>query len=135
MQPTAPEMPSPDQAIKNLQAQLKQAGTQIQALEVDKKYRLSTEGMKQEGETRRELIKSTTKAHNTEVIGATKRHDTEVRAVTTQNKSEIDGLVKLLLAHVDTRQLEMEIAQRDAEQAVKHAADDSLPQPMETSGA
>jgi hypothetical protein len=113
--------PQAQMLIKNLQAQLQKAGQMIQGLEMDKKYRLSSEQMKQEGATQRTHMQETVKAHDVEMGAATKQHDTEVRAITSQNVAEIDGLVALLLKHIDTSHLEKEIAARDRQQAVKHA--------------
>jgi hypothetical protein len=45
-----------------------------------------------------------------------KVNDQNTRAITSQNKTEIDAIVELLLHHMDTSRLEMEIAKRNAEQ-------------------
>jgi 2',3'-cyclic-nucleotide 2'-phosphodiesterase (5'-nucleotidase family) len=100
-------------------------GQMLQAAGVEIKFGLKKEEIKQAGETQRTLLTTTTKAHDTEMIAATKRHDTETRALTAQNVAEIDGLVELLLKHVDTRHLEIEIAARDAEQRQKASMDAS----------
>lgn len=92
-----------EQMIQELQKQLQAAGIEI-------KFGLQKEQMKQEGETRRKLMDTHVRAH-----------DTEVKAETAQNKTEIDAILKAVLAHVDTQHLEAEIAQRDRSQAAKAA--------------
>lgn len=127
--------PQAQMMIKGLQQQLQKALQALQQAGIEIKYKAGIQQMKEEGATKRTLIQSTGKAHDTETMGATKRHDTEMRAVTAQNVAEIDGLVALLLKHVDTKHLEIEIAQRDREQQAKAAEDAALPQPKETQGA
>jgi len=111
--------PKVQMMIKGLQNQLQQAQQIIQQQGLEIKYRTSIEQMKQRGADKRELLKQTTKAHDIEKIAATKQHDTETRAVTAQNVAEIDGIVKLLLAHIDTKNLEQEIESRNQEQTSK----------------
>lgn len=128
--------PQAQMMIKQLQSQLKQAGQQIQALTLDKQYRLSVENMKQEGETKRTLMKTTADSHDTEVQAATKAHDVESKAETAMNIEEIRGIVTLLAKKLDIQHgeqsqdkdishsmqtLDREIAQRDREQQAKHA--------------
>jgi hypothetical protein len=127
--------PQAQMMILTLKKNLDQSMEALKAAGMEIKFKTGIEQMKQSEETKRELIRQTTKAHDIETLAATKRHDTETMAVTKQNVAEIDGLVKLLLAHVDTRHLQMEIAQRDAEQQGKAAEDAALPQPAETQGA
>lgn len=111
--------PQAQMMIKQLQDNLQKAQQMMQQMSMDMKYRTSIEQMKQAGEDKRELMRQTTKAHDIEKMAATRQHDTEVRALTAQNVSEIDGIVKLFLAHIDTHQLEREIAARNAEQTAK----------------
>ena len=80
------------------------------------KQRSDIEAVKQEAETKRELMRQTAKAHNTESMLEAKVHDVNMRAVTTQNKTEIESIMELLLHHMDTARLEREIAARNAEQ-------------------
>jgi hypothetical protein len=69
--------------------------------------------MRQTGEDRRELMRQTTKAHDVERRDATARHDIEMRALSAQGVQETKSLTDLLLAHIDTAQLEREIAARE----------------------
>jgi len=89
--------------------QMKQA---IEALEADKKYRLSAVQLKDEGDTKRALIQATANTHiedqeniawarDTDVNNATKRHDTEVRSQTALAVAEINQTGNLLKTKVD----------------------------------
>jgi len=72
--------------------------------------------MQEKGATQRKLMDVTARAHNTETMAEVKVNDQNTRAITSQNKTEIDGIVQLLLHHMDTRRLEAEIERRNAEQ-------------------
>lgn len=78
--------------IANLRGQNQQLQQQLQAAELDKKYRISVEQMKQSGEMQRAQMQD-----------ETKRHDVESRDTTARDIEEIKGHVALLLAHVDGR--------------------------------
>ena len=78
--------------------------------------RKELEGMKQQGETNRELMRQTAKAHNTETMAEVKVNDQNTRAITSQNKMEIEAIMELLIHHMDTSRLEREIEKRNAEQ-------------------
>lgn len=111
--------PQAQMMIKQLQDNLQKAQQMMQQMGMELKYRTGIEQMKQAGEDKRELMRQTTAAHNIETQSATRQHDVEARALTAQNVAEIDGMVKLMLAHIDTHQLEKEIAARNAEQTIK----------------
>jgi len=98
------------------QQQLQAMQQQVQQLQMTIKQRSDIEAVKQEAETKRELMRQTAKAHNTESMLEAKVHDVNMRAVTTQNKTEIESIMELLLHHMDTARLEREIATRNAEQ-------------------
>lgn len=78
--------------IANLHGQNQQLQQQLQAAELDKKYRMSVEQMKQSGEMQRAQMQD-----------ETKRHDVASRDTTARDIEEIKGHVALLLAHVDGR--------------------------------
>jgi hypothetical protein len=98
------------------QQQLQAMQQQVQQLQMTIKQRSDIEAVKQEAETKRELMRQTAKAHNTESMLEARVHDVNMRAVTTQNKTEIESIMELLLHHMDTARLEREIAARNAEQ-------------------
>ena len=96
--------------------QVQQMQQQIQQLQMAMKQRQDIEGVKQQAETQRELMRQTAKAHNTESMLEARVHDVNMRAVTSQNKTEIESIMELLVHHLDTARLEKEIASRNAEQ-------------------
>ena len=106
-----------------IQMQLMQAQQQVQdmqkemaAMQLLIKQRGDIEQVKQDNETKRELMRQTAKAHNTETMAEVKVNDQNTRAITSQNKTEIDAIVQLLLHHMDTARLTQEIERRNAEQ-------------------
>ena len=120
--------PKVQMMVKGLQANLQKAEQMIQGLQMELKYRGGVEQMKQEGATKRALLETTTRAHDSELRSSTYQHDVETRAVTAQNVEEIKGIVALLLKHIDTRQLEREIEARNQEQQIKAA---EVPMPLQ----
>jgi hypothetical protein len=108
--------PQAQMALKNIQAQNQQLQQALQQFQVERKQRMDIESVKQEAETKRELLRQTAKAHNTETMAEVKVHDQNTRAVTSQNKMEIEAIMELLLHHMDTNRLNMEIDRRNAEQ-------------------
>jgi hypothetical protein len=89
---------------------------QMAAMQLAMKQRADIEGVKQQAETQRELMRQTAKAHNTETMAEVKVNDQNTRAITSQNKTEIEAIVDLLLHRMDTGRLNEEIARRNAEQ-------------------
>jgi len=89
---------------------------QMAAMQLAMKQRADIEGVKQEAETKRELMRQVAKAHNTETMAEVKVNDQNTRAITSQNKTEIEAIVDLLLHRMDTSRLTMEIDRRNAEQ-------------------
>jgi len=102
--------------IKQGQAQVQQLTQQLQALQMAMKQRQDIEQVKQQAETQRELMRQTTKAHNTESILQARVHDVNTKAITSQNRVEIEAISDMLLHHMDTARLEREIQMRNQEQ-------------------
>ena len=75
--------------IKQGQAQVQQLTQQLQALQMAMKQRQDIEQVKQQAETQRELMRQTTKAHNTESMLQARVHDVNTKAITSQNLSLI----------------------------------------------
>jgi len=96
------------QAMDQMQQQMQQMQMIIQS-------RADVVAMQQEGETKRKLMDLTSKAHNTETINEAKVNQHIMGAMVSQNKAELEAYTKLLLAKMDTRELQTEIARRDAE--------------------
>jgi hypothetical protein len=109
--------PQVQMQLKQAQAQVQQMQQEMQAMQMAMKYRSDVEQVKQDSETKRELLRQTAKAHNTETMAEVKVNDQNTRAITSQNKTEIEAIVELLLHHMDTNRLNLEIDRRNAEQA------------------
>jgi hypothetical protein len=93
--------PQAQMMIANLQKQLQQAQQLLQQAAQEIKLKQGIEQMKQDGETRRELMRQTSDAHEREITQAQKQHDTETFALSAQNVAEINGLVKLLTSQTE----------------------------------
>ncbi len=121
--------PKVQMQIKGMQQQLQQAQQIIGQLQVEQKYRMQLENMKQQGETQRTLMKTTADAHDVENTRLSKEHDVEARAMTAQNVAEINGLVRILTSNTDKAHdmrkmiatFEHETKMNDMEQNLKHA--------------
>lgn len=90
--PVQMKMLGMQQTIKQLTGQLQQAGIEI-------KYRLRQTEIKEDGATKRALMKETNDAHEREITRAQKQHDTETYALTAQNVAEINAIAKLLTSN------------------------------------
>jgi hypothetical protein len=113
----SPVPPQVQMQLAQSKQMMDQMQQQIQMLQMTIKQRQDIESVKQDAETKRELMRQTAKAHNTETMAEVKVNDQNTRAVTSQNKTEIEALVQLLLHNMDTARLEAEIRRRDREQA------------------
>jgi hypothetical protein len=108
--------PEVQMRLAQAQKQVQDMQQQLQAAQLEINNRGQVAQIKEEAATRRKLMEVTAKAHNTETMAEVKVNDQNTRAITSQNKTEIDAIVELLLHHMDTNRLEMEIAKRNAEQ-------------------
>ncbi|CAB5212794.1 Phage P22-like portal protein [uncultured Caudovirales phage] len=102
--------------LANSKKQLQDMQQQLQAAQLEINNRGQVAQIKEDGANKRKLMEVTAKAHNTETMAEVKVNDQNTRAITSQNKTEIDAIVELMLHHMDTKRLEMEIAKRNAEQ-------------------
>ena len=118
--------PQAQMAIKQLQAQNQQMQQALEKFQVERKQRMDIESVKQEAETKRELLRQTGKAFNVETMAEVRVNDQNTRSITSQNKMEIEAIVQLLLHNMDTARLNQEIERRNAEQraAMQFAAQD-----------
>lgn len=108
--------PQAQMAIKQLQAQNEELQKALEQFQVERKQRMDIESVKQEAETKRELLRQTGKAYNVETMAEVRVNDQNTRSITSQNKMEIDAIVQLLLKNMDTSRLNAEIDRRNAEQ-------------------
>ena len=93
--------PAIQMKLKQDQATIQQLQQQMQQMQLMVKQRQDIEQVKQDNETKRELMRQTTKAHDTEMRDATKKYDTEVKADTQKQVEELKATVALLLARMD----------------------------------
>lgn len=93
--------PQAQMQMKAMQQQIQQLQGQLQAAGIELKFGMDKEKLKQDGETRRALMKETSDAHEREITQAQKQHDTETYAISAQNVAEINGLVKLLTSKTE----------------------------------
>ena len=111
--------PVPPQIQMQLQ-QSKKAMLDLQqenaALKLDIQHGATVKKMQEDASTQRKLMDVTARAHNTETMAEVRVNDQNTRSITSQNKSEIEGIVQLMLHHMDTRRLQDEIERRNAEQ-------------------
>jgi hypothetical protein len=108
--------PQVQMQLKQAQTQVQQMQQEMQAMQMAMKYRSDVEQVKQDSETKRELMRQTAKAHNTETLAEVRVNDQNTRSITSQNKVEIEAIVQMLLHHMDTNRLNLEIDRRNAEQ-------------------
>ena len=94
---------------------MEQMQQQMQQMDMIIKSRADVVAMQQDGETKRKLMDVTSRAHNTETINEAKVNQNIMNSMVSQNKSEIEAMTKLMLARMDTNQLQAEIDKRDAE--------------------
>jgi hypothetical protein len=90
---------------------------QMSAMQLAMTQRADIEQVKQDSETRRELMRQTAKAHNSELMAEVRVNDQNTRSITSQNKTEIEAIVQLMLHRMDTSRLLEEIERRNADQA------------------
>lgn len=108
--------PKVQMMLMQLQKTVQDQQNQMAAMGLDIKYKSTVEGIRQEGETKRELMRVMARAHNTETMAEVRVNDQNTRAITSQNKTEIEAVVKLLLAQMSPTELASMIARMNAEQ-------------------
>lgn len=111
----------PQIQMQLLQAQKSMADMEQKmiAMQLEINNRGQVAQIKEEGQNRRKLMDVISRAYNTDTINEAKVNDQNLRAITDQNRSELDAITKLLLKGMDIRQLQAEIARRDAEQTAQ----------------
>jgi hypothetical protein len=118
--------PQVQMQLAQAQQTIQQLQQQNQMMAMDIKYGATMQQAKEDAHTKRTLMETTARAYNTQTMAEVKVNDQNTRSITSQNKTEIDAIVKLLIANLDTRQLEAEIERRNDEQFAyaKEAASD-----------
>jgi hypothetical protein len=93
--------------LQQSQAQMQQMQQEIQSLQMFIKQRSDIEGVKQDAETKRELMRQTAKAHDVELRDAERRHDTITKTDTQIEVEQLKAQVAILLARMDHEQAKL----------------------------
>ena len=112
----SPIPPQVQMQLAQSKQEIEKLQQQIAAMGADLKYGASVKQIQETEETKREMMRQTAKAHNTETMAEVRVNDQNTRSITSQNKTEIEAIVQLLLHKMDTRRLEEEIDRRNLEQ-------------------
>jgi len=99
--------PAIQMKLKQGQAQVQALTQQLQQMQLMVKQRQDIEGVKQEAETKRELMRQTTKAHDTEMRVQTTAQDTVVKTQTQIEVEQLKAQVAILLANMDHQQAKL----------------------------
>ena len=103
--------PAIQMKLKQDQATIQQMQQQLQQLQMVIKQRQDIEGVKQEAETKRELMRQTTKAHDTEMRVETQAQDTVLKTRTQIEVEELKAQVAILLARMNHEQAKLASAE------------------------
>ena len=99
--------PRAQMMIAQAQQQVKQMQQQMQAMQLDMKYKGSIEQFKQGEETKRELMRQHTKAHDTEMRTETMAQDTIVKTESQKEIEQMKANIALILAHINSGQTKL----------------------------
>jgi len=103
----SPIPPQVQMQIAMGKAQMQKLQQENQQLQMMIKQRQDIEGVKQEAETKRELMRQHTKAHDTEMRTETAAQDTVVKTQTQIEVEQLKAQVAILLAQMDHRQAQL----------------------------
>ena len=103
-------------AIKAAQGQVQQLTQQMQAMQLAMKQRADIEQVKQDNETKRELMKQTAKAHDIEMRDAERRYVAELNIHGKAQDSDLKSQTALEVEHIKA-QVALILAQMDSHQA------------------
>jgi len=97
----SPIPPQVQMQLANNKQQMQQMQQVIQQLQLDIKHNSTIKQMQEEAETKRELMRQTTKAHDTEMRDATKQTDTVINNQTKLEIEQLKAQLALVLAHIN----------------------------------
>ena len=100
----SPIPPQVQMQLKNAQQTIQQLQQQIQAEEMDKKYRATVQQQVQEAETQREKMRLDVKREDTQMRTDTTAHDTVIKTQTQLEVEQLKAQVAILLAGMDRHQ-------------------------------
>ena len=97
----SPVPPQVQMQLANAQKQIQQLQQQIQAEEMDKKYRATVQQQVQEAETEREKMRLAVKREDTQMRTDTTAHDTIIKSETQKEIEQMKAQLALVLAHLN----------------------------------
>ena len=100
----SPIPPQVQMQLANAKQQIQQLQQQIQAEEMDKKYRATVQQQVQEAETEREKMRLQVKREDTQMRTDTTAHDTVIKTQTQLEVEQLKAQVAILLANMDHKQ-------------------------------
>ena len=108
--------PQAQMMIKQGQQQVHQLTQQLQAMQLAMKQRQDIEQVKQDSETKRELMRVTAKAHDIEMRDAERKYVAELNVHGKAQEADLKSQTQLEVEHIKA-QVAMILAQIDAQQA------------------
>jgi hypothetical protein len=103
----SPIPPQVQMQLANAKQQIQQLQQQIQAEEMDKKYRATVQQQVQEAETEREKMRLQVKREDTLSRTDTQAHDTVIKTQTQLEVEQLKAQVAILLAQMDHKQAQL----------------------------
>jgi len=103
----SPIPPQVQMQLAQSKQQIQQLQQQIQAEEMDKKYRATVQQQVQEAETQREKMRLDVKREDTQMRTDTQAHDTVIKTQTQLEVEQLKAQVAILLANMDHKQAEL----------------------------
>jgi hypothetical protein len=103
-------------AIKQAQGQVQQLTQQMQAMQLAMQQRADIEQVKQDNETKRELMKQTAKAHDIEMRDAERKYVAELNVHSKAQEAGLKSQTQLEVEHIKA-QVALILAQMDSHQA------------------
>ena len=100
----SPIPPQVQMQLAQSKQQIQQLQQQIQAEEMDKKYRATVQQQVQEAETQREKMRLDVKREDTQMRTDTQAHDTVIKTQTQIEVEQLKAQVAILLANMDHKQ-------------------------------
>ena len=100
----SPIPPQVQMQLAQSKQQIQQLQQQIQAEEMDKKYRATVQQQVQEAETQREKMRLDVKREDTQMRTDTQAHDTVIKTQTQLEVEQLKAQVAILLANMDHKQ-------------------------------
>jgi len=103
----SPIPPQVQMQLAQSKQMIQQLQQQIQAEEMDKKYRATVQQQVQEAETQREKMRLDVKREDTQMRTDTQAHDTVIKTQTQLEVEQLKAQVAILLANMDHKQAEL----------------------------